>query len=80
LRDSWGRSNVPVGEPFDPPWVFGRPEQAGLDALLISETQCRLHVVRRPLFVIILMVILAIARLFCPVSATDERPVGMQLV
>jgi hypothetical protein len=26
------------------------------------------------------MVILAITRLFCPVSATDELPVGMQLV
>ena len=45
-----------------------------------QKTQCRLHVVRRPLFVIILVVILAIARLFCPVSTTDERPVGMQLV
>ena len=48
--------------------------------IYIQKTQCRLHVVRRPLFVIILVVILAIARLFCPVSATDERPVGMQLV
>jgi len=80
LRDSWGRSNVPVGEPFDPPWVFGRPEQAGLDALLISENSMSAARRPSPLFVIILMVILAIARLFCPVSATDERPVGMQLV
>jgi hypothetical protein len=46
LRDSWGRSNVPVGEPFDPPWVFGRPEQAGLDALLFSENS--MSAARRP--------------------------------